>query len=583
MITVDLDPAAVELPDLPALRVRSWFIDGVSPEAPRPFRAGLPTAPVEFLAQLPVDELSCWVRGTSGLVGFGRAVRLRTRGTAGPGAVAGNGVPGAVAADEAALPSRFTVLDRAWRALVASARIDDGVGLPGAGLVGFTALAFSPDSRAHSVIDVPRYLMGRRDGRVWLTDIAPDGDNAAGLALAASPLRAPVGARVLPGSVSAQAYRANVAQASATMRGTSVIGTSAAGLPETDASKAGGRVTAFGTGAHGSPGAAASPGTVGSPGESGGAATAGGAGAAGEAGRLRKAVLARDAVVETVEDIDVRAVLGRLNADYPSCWTFDVAGLVGATPELLIGVQDGTVTSRVLAGTYRVQRDPAAELDAARAQLGAAKDSAEHRFAINSLAASLGPLSPDLHVDAEPHLLQLSNVIHLASDARGTLAPTGSAAGAGSGGAPGSEHEVGDGEAAGAPAAPPSILEVARRVHPTAAVGGVPPAAAAALIADLEGADRGRYAGPVGWLDDRGNGQLGIALRCGQLEARNRIRLWAGAGIMPDSDPDSELAETAAKLAPMLRALGARLPDEAGGETGDTAGRLSPPESPPVD
>jgi len=235
-------------------------------------------------------------------------------------------------------------------------------------------------------------------------------------------------------------------------------------------------------------------------------------------------------VVGTDDDIDVRTVLGRLNAEYPSCWTFDVAGLVGATPELLIGVDDGVVTSRVLAGTYRVSHDPAAELDAARAQLGAAKDSAEHSFAIESLAAALRPFSPQLHVDAEPHLLQLANVIHLASDARGEL-------------------RTSDG-------ARPSILDVVAGVHPTAAVGGAPRRTAAAAISGYEGADRGRYAGPVGWIDDRGNGQLGIALRCGQLEARNRIRLWAGAGIMPDSDPAAELAETAAKFAPMLRALG---------------------------
>ena len=134
-------------------------------------------------------------------------------------------------------------------------------------------------------------------------------------------------------------------------------------------------------------------------------------------------------------------------------------------------------------------------------------------------------------MDPEPHLLQLANVIHLASDAHGRLRtrPDGTRV---------------------------SPFEVARAVHPTAAVGGTPRDRAMDLISRFEEMDRGRYAGPVGWVDGYGNGQFGIALRCGQLEDRNRIRLFAGAGIMPDSDPATEVAETNAKLAPMRRALG---------------------------
>lgn len=439
----------------PGFAVRSWFIDGVSPQASRPFVQGLPTTPQEFLAQLPPSGFSCWVRGTAGLVGIGRALRLSATG-----------------------PDRFTALSQAWQAISAAAAVDNEVGLRGSGLIGFAAIAFSAHSTTASVIDIPQYVMGRRDGRVWLTAVStPDSPaDPDALTLAHAPLSLPREPRIHPGRVSAESYVDIVARAVERLR----------------------------QGADAGAGAGADP--------------------------LGKVVLARDEVVETAEDIDVRAVLGRLNSAYPNCWTFNVAGLVGATPELLIGVSEGQVTSRVLAGTYQVEDDPAAEIAAARTQLGSAKDTREHAFAIDSLAASLGPVTADLHVDAEPHLLQLPTVIHLASDAHGTLRS--------------------------GPDGLPSALDVAAAVHPTAAVGGFPKDRALDVIEELEGADRGRFAGPVGWVDDRGNGQFGIALRCGQLEEPHRIRLFAGAGIMPDSDPVTEFAETEAKLAPMKRALG---------------------------
>lgn len=186
------------------------------------------------------------------------------------------------------------------------------------------------------------------------------------------------------------------------------------------------------------------------------------------------------------------------------------------------------MTSRVLAGTYRVEEDPTAEMAAARKLLSAHKDSTEHAFAIASLQRSLGSVADEVSVDDRPHLLPLANVIHSASDATGHLPPDSGL----------------------------NALDVAAAVHPTAAVGGYPQASAVARVDELEPLDRGRYSGPVGWMDDRGNGQFGIALRCGQLEDRNRIRLYAGAGIMPDSDPAAEVAETEAKFAPMRRALG---------------------------
>ena len=448
------------------LTVRSRFVDGLTPDAPAPFAGRLPTRSIDFLTQLPASGFSCWVRGRSGLVGIGRRLRLRARGA-----------------------DRFDDLARQWDALIAAAEVDDRVELLGSGLVGFSAIAFSSDSGWDSVIDVPEYLLGRRDGRVWLTHVsggvddgaAVDGagstasgadyseDAAPGLQLSPTPLSQQRVVSREPGAVSPEKYQEIVARASARLR---------------------------------------SP----------------------EAGE-RKIVLARDEVITTEDEIDVRTLLGRLNAEFPSTWSFNVAGLVGATPELLIGVEDGAVHSRVLAGTYRVQEDPQQELAQARAHLGGRKDSVEHSYAIDSLASTLGPVTEELRVDPEPHLLQLANVIHLASDAHGRLRtrPDGTRV---------------------------SPFEVARAVHPTAAVGGTPRDRAMDLISRFEEMDRGRYAGPVGWVDGYGNGQFGIALRCGQLEDRNRIRLFAGAGIMPDSDPESELRETDAKFAPMRRALG---------------------------
>lgn len=455
----------------PRLTARSWFVDGLTPDAPPPFAGNIPTSSLDFLTQLPTSGFACWVRGRSGLVGIGRRLRLRARGE-----------------------HRFHDLARQWDELVAAAEVDDRVGLMGSGLVGFSAIAFSADSGVDSVIDVPEYILGRRDGRVWLTHVggddvggdddvtqqAPPSDRSegvsaqsdelvAGLQLTPTPLRDQRIVSREPGRVSPERFEEIVALAASRLR---------------------------------------SP----------------------EAGE-RKIVLARDEVITAEDDIDVRTVLGRLNAEFPSTWAFLVAGLVGATPELLIGVEHGAVHSRVLAGTYRVQEDPEREVAHARAHLGGRKDSIEHSYAIDSLASTLGPVTDELHVDPEPHLLQLANVIHLASDAHGRLSAR----------ADGSRI---------------SPFEVAHAVHPTAAVGGTPRARAMDLISRFEEMDRGRYAGPVGWVDGYGNGQFGIALRCGQLEERNRIRLFAGAGIMPDSEPESERRETDAKFAPMRKALG---------------------------
>ena len=241
-------------------------------------------------------------------------------------------------------------------------------------------------------------------------------------------------------------------------------------------------------------------------------------------GELDKVVLARDIVGVAPEPIDVRYVLRRLAQDYPSCWTFSVDGLVGATPELLVRRTGDDVTSRVLAGTVKRRGEAAVDEGLARALLGSDKDLEEHKYAVHSVARALATHCTDLHVPSRPHILRLANVQHLATDVTGRLADS----------------------------AP--VLALAASLHPTAAVCGTPTERALALIRETEGMDRGRYSGPVGWFDARGDGEFGIALRCAEFDGV-RVRAFAGCGIVAGSDPDSELAESAAKLLPIRSAL----------------------------
>ncbi len=246
------------------------------------------------------------------------------------------------------------------------------------------------------------------------------------------------------------------------------------------------------------------------------------------AGELRKVVLARDLYAAASEPIDVRLVLSRLTRRYPDCYAFSCAGLAGATPELLIRREGDQVRSLVLAGTTPRGRNSAQDDALGAALLASAKDVEEHGYAVADVKAALGGLCDDLEVSAQPELLRLANVQHLATPVHGRLAA--------------------------APAGRPSALALAAALHPTAAVCGTPAAAAMELIRELEGMDRGRYAGPVGWLDADGNGEWGIALRCAEL-AGSRARLFAGCGIVADSDPEAELAEAQTKFRPMQEAL----------------------------
>ena len=244
-------------------------------------------------------------------------------------------------------------------------------------------------------------------------------------------------------------------------------------------------------------------------------------------GELDKVVLARDIVAQLDEPLHIGSLLLRLNEAFPECWTFCVDGLVGATPELLIRRDGEHVTSRVLAGTMRRSRDSDRDGQLAAELLGSDKDQEEHVYAVESVAAALATHCTDLKVPAEPFILRLANVQHLATDVTGELVDA-------------------------APA-----LALAASLHPTAAVCGTPTERATQVIRELEGMDRGRYSAPVGWIAAHGDGEFGIALRCALIEnaERTKLRLFAGCGIVAGSTGESAVAESQAKFGAMRAAL----------------------------
>lgn len=355
---------------------------------------------------------------------------------------------------------RFRQAAEWWRDLTADMAIVDEVGLPGSGLVAFVSMAFADDP-GDSVLVVPEVVVGRRNGVTWVTEIGRGAAGPAGVH-SVRPVRTPSSVSYADGQLSATGYRRAVAQAVRRLR-------------ETD---------------------------------------------------LGKVVLAHDLVATVPADeapVDPRYLLHGLADRYPNCWVFAVDGLVGATPELLLRRAGDQVFARVLAGTMWPSHDVDTETLVANL-LSSAKNQQEHRYAVDSLATSLDPFCTELSMPADPVVLRLPNVVHLATEVSGTLA------------------------------ADTSLLTLTGAVHPTAAVGGTPTDAAVALIAELEGMDRGRYAGPVGWVDSKGDGEFGIALRCAEVMG-DSVRMFAGCGIVADSDPDNEVAEAAAKFIPMRDAV----------------------------
>ncbi len=390
----------------------------------------------DLLDMLPSPRgVLSWVHAGEGLVAWGEVARVSTAG-----------------------PHRFARAQDWWQSFCAQLDTHDEVGLPGSGPVAFVSFAFN-DSPGSSVLVVPRVVVGRRDGRTWVTEL--ETGVAAEPVVPVVPVRRPRGLRYFDGELPVTAWRDAVARAVARMRD--------------------------------------------------GSAPA-------------KVVLAHDLLAVADAPLDPRFLLHGLAARYPSCWTFAVDQRGGATPERLLRRSGTEVFSRVLAGTSwpRDGADPRAQ---AAELLGSAKDRDEHRYAVESLAQALRPFCTDLMVPTAPSVLRLRNVLHLATEVRGVLHP------------------------AGVP-----LLTLAEAVHPTAAVGGTPTPAAGRAIGELEAMDRGRYAGPVGWVDAAGDGELGIALRCAQVAGRF-ARLFAGCGIVAGSDPDSEVAEAAAKLVPIRDAL----------------------------
>lgn len=272
-------------------------------------------------------------------------------------------------------------------------------------------------------------------------------------------------------------------------------------------------------------------------------------------GHLEKLVLARAVEVRSEPyPLDISAALIRMATEYNTCWTYSVCvedqddpavgRLFGATPERLVRVLNGQFHARVLAGTLDRAATPR-HVDptpwAHHTLMADAKQRAEHAFAVHSLLDSVAAYTDQVISAPDPFVLELPNVWHLASDVTARLST-------------GTDDSV------------VSALELVEAIHPTAAVCGTPTQGAAQAIAQLEGMDRGLYAGPVGWVDSRHNGDFGIALRGGVQRDHYTAEVYAGCGVVQASVPQEELAETYAKLRPVLSALGAQPHGEPAGD-----------------
>jgi menaquinone-specific isochorismate synthase len=359
-------------------------------------------------------------------------------------------------------PDRFAEASAAWTELVRRAHVDNPVGEPGSGLVCFGAFTFSDDSSHDSVLIVPRVVIGRNGSKSWRSDISVDGEKTPSPASLRSKPSRFDSLTWSPGLLGEEDYVQRVSLAIDAVR----------------------------------------------------------------EGVADKVVLARDLVAHAPGIRDWRYALNRLTEAYPDCNTFAVDGLVGSTPETLAVVHGGRLSIRVLAGSTARGDNPLADRTQAHELATSSKDNDEHRYAVNSVVASLEPITAHVVADEQPFTLKLANVWHLATDIEATL--------------------------------PPSVtsLDVVAAVHPSAAVAGSPTAAALAIISRSEPFDRGRYAGPVGWMDASGDGEWSIALRCAQWSPEGTITAYAGAGIVADSDPESELLETRLKFKPVLGAFG---------------------------
>lgn len=250
------------------------------------------------------------------------------------------------------------------------------------------------------------------------------------------------------------------------------------------------------------------------------------------AGELRKVVLARALDVEFESAVDPAYLLHNLVAENPEGFTFaaplpapGASTLVGSTPELLVRRSGQLVAAHPHAGTAPRSADPVRDADNAAQLLASAKERTEHALVVDAVVEGLRPFCRRMSVPAEPALTSTPAVWHLGTSITGELA-----------------DDV-------------SALRLAAALHPTPAVCGTPTDAARTLAAELEPFDRGYYAGAVGWVDAAGDGEWAVSIRCAEVADR-AMRLYAGGGIVAASDPVAELAETSAKFATLLRAMG---------------------------
>ena len=387
---------------------------------------------------------------------------------------------------------------------LAAIRRGDDVAGPGTGAVALGALPFARE--APGTLVVPRVVIGRRDGEAWITTVAGPGDgpSAGRLAgqMAADALGGFTDPRPAPSEFTLTA-----------MMDHDAWGGLVAGAVD--------RI---------------------------------------DAGALGKVVLARQVDVTANRPFVTSDVLARLLALYPTCMIFRIDSFLGASPELLIERRGALVASHPLAGTIGRSGDLATDEALIAGLIASPKERSEHAYVIEGLRRTLGPLCDDLDVPEKPTVLELRNVTHLATRLTGVLSAVGGGPAAPAGGGPGRPGLAGDHPAAPAagPAHPglgvPSALQLVAAVHPTPAVGGTPTDAAVAYISEVEGFDRGRYAGPVGWMDARGDGSWAIGLRSADVDGPH-ASMYAGVGVVAGSRARTELAETQLKLQALLAAL----------------------------
>lgn len=509
-------------------------------------------------------SVSCWLHEGYGLVGLGRLLTLSAP-PAKP--VSTTPVEPAISTHFAQTgpspsadtpchnpPRRIEQLRQAWRHEVGQASWVDQVRRPGSGPLALGAITFSATSQASSVLVVPQVLVGRDRQGWWLTrfELSPATTASRGEVFRGQPYTPQLSfVRAVAENAAENAGLADILDfvcACAQGQAASATKTSPAGAKShTSAATS---VSSPAVVGQTSPAAVESAKTSQSSTLSDSQWTRAVelATQALKQNRAIKVVLARDSYLSS--SLTLGAALEHLATRFATTWTFSVDGMIGASPEMLLQLREREVFSRVLAGTARRRANmDQSELEQLADWLrGSPKNSREHQLAAASAVKALTPITEQLRV-SEPFALTLPNVIHLATDIYGQVA--------------------GD----------TGALALVEALHPTAAVCGTPTAAAAQLIGELEGMDRERYAGPVGWVDWRGEGQWCIALRSGQVLASTpqlagtqggpagypmgnqpvgSVRIFAGAGIMPDSVAADELAETNAKMAPMRAALTCR-------------------------